>query len=96
MIARLRGRVREEHGQSYVEWLGGTAVMVLIVLAVFAAKPSLGDQLRCQAGAQIDRILSIDQEGACNRAKPRADPRAARRAAQDRADRNATGAPPGR
>ena len=93
----MRERLGDESGQSFVEWLGGLAIMVIVVIAVFAAKPSLGGTLRCQAGAQIDRILSIDQEGSCGRPKPKPDDTESRRDAQDRADRNAVaGDKPGR
>jgi hypothetical protein len=97
----LVARLRDERGQSIVEWLGGTAVLLVLVFAVFAIRPSLGERLRCQVGAQIDRILTIDQEGSCKmdvpkqRAQPRgADPRDQTRARsqQDRLDRQALNA----
>ena len=93
----MRERLAGESGQSFVEWLGGLAIMVIVVIAIFAAKPSLGGTLRCQAGAQIDRILSIDQEGSCDRPKPVPDAARSRRDAQNRADRTAVdGNKPGR
>ena len=70
--------------------------MIIIVLAVFAAKPGLGSELRCQAGAQIDRILSIDQSGSCHEPTPRPDKAAGRRDAQNSADRRAVQGRPGR
>lgn len=97
---RMRERLGDESGQSFVEWLGGLAIMVIVVIAIFAAKPSLGGTLRCQAGAQIDRILSIDQEGSCGgggRVGIKPDDTESRRDAQDRADRKAVaGDRPGR
>jgi hypothetical protein len=99
--ARHRARLlslRDESGQSFVEWLGGLAIMVIVVIAIFAANPSLGGTLRCQAGAQIDRILSIDQEGSCGRPKPKRDDTSKQQHdAQNQADRNAVdGHKPGR
>lgn len=73
--------LRDERGQSTVEWLGGTAVLIALVFLVFAVRPSLGERLRCQVGAQIDRILTIEQEGSC---KMSDDPRAQARNAIDR------------
>lgn len=95
-LRSLRARLADERGQSYVEWLGGTVLMIIIVLAVLAARPGLGSELRCQAGAQIDRILSIDQSGACHEPAPERDKAAGSRGAQDRADRRAVHGRPGR
>jgi hypothetical protein len=89
-------RLTDERGQSIVEWLGGMVVLLVVVIATFSVKPSLGQQLSCQVGAQIDRIISIDQEGSCHSAKPRPD-RALLRArarepynlSQNRIERNA-------
>jgi hypothetical protein len=83
-------RLAGETGQSYVEWLGGTALMVIVVLAIFATNPGLGHELRCQTSAQIDRIMSIDQTGSCHSPKPKPDQSKQRRDAQNRADRKAT------
>jgi hypothetical protein len=89
-------RLREERGQSIVEWLGGMAVLLVVVIATFSVKPSLGEQLSCQVGAQIDRIISIDQKGSCHIAKPKPDrallrarAREAYNLSQNRIDRNA-------
>jgi hypothetical protein len=90
-LRRLWSRLREERGQSIVEWLGGTAVMVVIVVGLATVKPSFGEQLRCAVGAQIDRIMTIDQKGDCNIDKPKL-PRthaAPRVSEQDRLDREA-------
>jgi hypothetical protein len=89
-------RLTDERGQSIVEWLGGMVVLLVVVIATFSVKPSLGQQLSCQVGARIDRIISIDQEGSCHSAKPRPD-RALLRArarepynlSQNRIERNA-------
>jgi hypothetical protein len=89
-------RLGEERGQSIVEWLGGMVVLLVVVIATFSVKPSLGQQLSCQVGAQIDRIISIDQKGSCHIAKPKPDrallrarDRAAYNLSQNRIDRNA-------
>ena len=89
-------RLGDERGQSIVEWLGGMVVLLVVVIATFSVKPSLGQQLSCQVGAQIDRIISIDQEGSCHIATPRPDrallrarAREAYNLSQNRIDRNA-------
>jgi hypothetical protein len=94
MRARVRmlwTRLCDERGQSIVEWLGGTVVMVVIVVGLAAVKPSFGSQLRCAVGAQIDRIMTIDQKGDCNIAQPKLDTTrsAPRGSTQDRLDREA-------
>jgi hypothetical protein len=94
MIANWMGllaRLRDERGQSIVEWLGGTAVMVVVVVGLGAVKPSFGEQLRCAVGAQIDRILTIDQKGDCNMpdSKVVSTRSAPRVSTQDRLDRQA-------
>jgi hypothetical protein len=88
--------VRDERGQTIVEWLGGLVLLTLLVLLVAAARPSHGERLRCAVGAQIERILSIDASGDCKRAEPKIDPGAARQilhtnpgTPQDRLDRQA-------
>jgi hypothetical protein len=98
MRARLRllwSRLCDERGQSFVEWLGGTAVMVVVVVGLTAVKPSFGQQLRCAVGAQIDRIMSIDQKGDCTIAEPKlvTTRSAPRVSAQDRLDREAVRPP---
>ena len=91
-LARL---MRDERGQSFVEWLGGSVVMLALVLLVFALKPSLAGQLRCAVGGQVDRILTIDASGGCkpSSAPLRLPPNAPRPrtpgAAQNRQDRQA-------
>jgi hypothetical protein len=94
---RPAARLRDERGQTFVEWLGGTAVMVVVVIAFFSVKPSFADQLKCAVGSQIDRIMSIEQKGECRIAEPkvRRTPASARppRTAQDRADRTAVHRP---
>lgn len=91
-----RAALGDERGQSIVEWLGGTVVLLVVVIAMFSVKPSLGDQLSCQVGAQIDRILSIEQKGSCEIEKPKPDrallrarAREAYNLSQNRADRHA-------
>jgi hypothetical protein len=92
--------LRDERGQSFVEWLGGSVVMLALVLLIFALRPSLAGQLRCAVGGQVDRILSIDATGGCKPSNaplrlPRNPPHVrlpgaqAAQAAQDRADRRA-------
>ena len=89
--------LRDERGQSFVEWLGGSVVMLALVLLIFALRPSLAGQLRCAVGGQVDRILSIDASGGCKpdntplhlpRNAPRVRVRGAAEA-QNRADRRA-------
>jgi hypothetical protein len=95
--ARALGAVlRDERGQSIVEWLGVMGVLLVLTALVFAVKPSYGEQLRCAVGAQIDRILTIDQEGECHIDRPQRDNartrailRAPAGSAQDRLDRQA-------
>jgi hypothetical protein len=88
--------MRDERGQTIVEWLGGLTLALLLVLLVFAVKPSYGEQLRCAVGAQIDRILTIEQKGSCDLGDSKLDPAKARQilhdnpgTPQDRLDRNA-------
>jgi hypothetical protein len=90
-LRRLWSRLSDQRGQSIVEWLGGTAVMVVVVVGLAAVRPSFGEQLRCAVGAQIDRIMSIDQKGACNMpdSKVVSTRSAPRVSAQDRLDREA-------
>ena len=68
-------RLGEERGQSIVEWLGGMVVLLVVVIATFSVKPSLGQQLSCQP--KPDRALL------------RARDRAAYNLSQNRIDRNA-------
>jgi hypothetical protein len=58
--------VRSERGQTTVEWLGGTAVVLALVLLVLGTRPGLADALGCQVRAQIDRVISIEQAGTCD------------------------------
>jgi hypothetical protein len=94
-MIRVRLQImRDERGQSIVEWLGGTAVCVVLVVILAAVKPSFGDQLRCAVGAQIDRIMTIDQKGDCKIGdskvvSTRATRSAPRVAEQNRQDRQA-------
>jgi hypothetical protein len=86
--------LRDERGQSIVEWLGATAVCVVLVVILAAVKPSFGDQLRCAVGAQVERIMTIDQKGDCKMGdskvvSTRATRSAPRVAEQDRQDRQA-------
>lgn len=88
--------VRDERGQTIVEWLGGLVLLTVLVLLVAAVKPSEGEKLRCVTGAQIDRMLSIDQKGNCNMGDSKPDPAQVRAilrthpgTPENRADRNA-------
>jgi hypothetical protein len=85
--------LRDERGQSVVEWLGATAVTVVLVLILAAVKPSFGEQLRCAVGAQVQRIMTIDQKGDCKIAESKVTVHPTRQAprvvAQDRQDRQA-------
>jgi hypothetical protein len=58
--------VRSERGQTTVEWLGGTLVLGLLVMAVLAPAFGLDDRLSCLVREQIDKVRSIDQEGSCD------------------------------
>lgn len=101
-LAHAATRVRDQRGQTVVEWLGLMVVLTVLVLLVFAVKPTYGEQLRCAVGAQVDRILSIDQSGDCNIGKSKPDiarqrailHRGSVRTAQDRLDRAALRATP--
>jgi hypothetical protein len=96
-MSTVRALLRDERGQSFVEWLGGSVVMLALVLLIFALRPSLAGQLRCAVGGQVDRILSIDSSGGCKPSNaplrlPRNAPQVripGAAAAQDRADRRA-------
>jgi hypothetical protein len=87
--------LRDERGQSIVEWLGATAVCVVLVVILAAVKPSFGEQLRCAVGAQIDRIMTIDQKGDCSmpQSKVVTTRSAPRVTAQNRLDRQAVRPP---
>lgn len=56
---------RGEAGQTTVEWVAGTALVLLLVLAVLSTQSGVLDRAQCVVRAEIDRVMTIDGKAAC-------------------------------
>lgn len=85
--------MREERGQTTVEWLGGTLVLGLLVSILLVPAFGFDDRLSCLVREQIDRVRTIDQEGACGSPAERRRASRAERLIDLRTDARRTGEP---
>jgi Flp pilus assembly pilin Flp len=56
-LLALIARIRDERGQSSVEYLGMVAVVVAVVGVIIAAAPGIGHTIVDAISDQIDKIL---------------------------------------
>jgi hypothetical protein len=55
-IFDVKGRLQDEEGQTFVEWLGVLAIIVLVVGAVAALAPGLGKNIGSVADKAITAV----------------------------------------